>query len=94
MFRIIYRTEADVSYAAFKAHPSRHGIRSTKPNANVNPTHGNIDLDVDIPAGMDCLKKAALLGRKDAQAEFKRFCGGLGTTAGAHDVLLIWSRNG
>ena len=33
---------------------------------------------------MDCLKKAALL----AQAEFKRLCSGLGTTAGAHDVPI------
>ena len=88
MFRIIYRTEADVSYAAFKAYPSRYGIRSTKPNASAKPTHGNTDLGVDIPAAMDCLKKAVLLGHKDTQAEFKRFYSGLGTTAGAHSVPI------
>ena len=88
MFRIIYRTKADVSYTAFKAYLSRYGIRSTKPNASVKPTHGNIDLDVDIPAAMDCLKQAASLGHKDAQAEFKRFCSGLGTTAGAHGIPI------
>lgn len=37
---------------------------------------------------MDCLKKAALLGHKDAQAEFKQFCSGLGTTARAHGVHI------
>ena len=88
MFQIIYRTEADVLYVAFKAYLSRYGIRSTKPNASVKPTHGNIDLGVDIPAAIDCLQKAALLGHKDAQAEFKRFCSGLGTTAGAHGVPI------
>ena len=46
------------------------------------------DLDVDIPSEMDCLKKVALLGHKDAQAEFKWFCSGLGTTAGAHGVPI------
>ena len=47
-----------------------------------------MDLDVNIPAAMDCMKKAARLGHKDAQAEFKWFCGGLGTTAGAHGVPI------
>ena len=88
MFRIIYRTKADVSYTAFKTYLSRYGIQSTKPNASIKPTHGNIDLDVDIPAAMDCLKKAALLGHKDAQAGFKQLRSGLGTTAGAHDISI------
>ena len=38
---------ADVSCAAFKAYLSRYGIRYTKPNASIKPTHGN----------MDCLKR-------------------------------------
>ena len=56
--------------------------------------HGNMDLDVNIPAAMDCMKKAARLGHKDAQAEFKQFCGGLGKRPELMAFLLIRSRNG
>ena len=48
-----------------------------------------MDLDVNIPAAMDCMKKAARLGHKDAQAEFKRV-----QRPELTAFLLIQSRNG